>query len=238
MKLLLVEDEKELSDILLKGLRKCGYAVDAAYDGEEALSCYEVNEYDLLILDLNLPGLDGLEVLKGIRAGDTETKVLILSARSQIEDRVLGLDMGANDYLVKPFDFTELEARIRTLLRVSFTQRPSVLTCGTLKLDTLSRTCFEHLENTENSKKEKVFSLTKKEYAILEYLMLHKNCVISSEQLIEHVWDSEADLFSNSLKYHIHAIKKKLGQGFSCAGLLQNIRGQGYVLTEENHEIT
>lgn len=231
MKLLLVEDEKELSDILLKGLRKCGYAVDAAYDGEEALSCYEVNEYDLLILDLNLPGLDGLEVLKEIRTGDTETKVLILSARSQIEDRVLGLDMGANDYLVKPFDFMELEARIRTLLRVSFTQRPSVLTCGALKLDTLSKIFSS---NSEKSKKsEIVFNFTKKEYAILEYLMLHKNCVISSEQLIEHVWDSEADLFSNSLKYHIHAIKKKLGGDSGCAGLLQNIRGQGYVLTEE-----
>lgn len=229
MKLLLVEDEKELSEILAKGLRKRGYAVDPAYDGEEALLSYEINEYDLIILDLNLPKLDGLEVLGQIRAHDLETKVLILSARSQIEDRVLGLDMGANDYLIKPFDFMELEARIRTLLRVTFMQKPSVITCGGIQLDTLSRTFSEN---------GTVFNFTKKEYAILEYLILNKNCVISAEQLIEHIWDSEADLFSNSLKYHIHAIKKKLGEGSGCAGLLRNIRGQGYVLMEENYEIT
>lgn len=229
MKLLLVEDERELSKILLKGLRKCGYAVDPAYDGEEALACYEVNEYDLILLDLNLPRLDGLSVLKEIRSGDPQTKVLVLSARSQIEDRVLGLDLGANDYLIKPFDFMELEARIRMLLRVNFIQRPSVVTCGELRLDTLSKTFSEQ---------EVVFNFTNKEYAILEYLILHKNCVISAEQLIEHVWDSEADLFSNSLKYHIHAIKKKLGKGKTCAGLLRNLRGQGYVLMEGSHEAT
>lgn len=226
MKLLLVEDEEELSAIVAKGLRKRGYAVDTAYDGEEALACYEINEYDLIILDLNLPKLDGLEVLQEIRAHDTAMKVLILSARSRIEDRVRGLDCGANDYLIKPFDFMELEARVRTLLRVSFLQTPSVLSCGSLELDTRTKTVTAG---------GTLISFTKKEYAILEYLFLHKSCVISAEQLIEHVWDSETDLFSNSLKYHIHAIKKKLGDGSACAALLRNIRGQGYILTEDNN---
>lgn len=224
MKLLLVEDEEELSRILVKGLRKKGYAVDAAYDGEEALACYEINEYDLIILDLNLPKVDGLEVLKQIRAQDMEIKILILSARSRIEDRVLGLDLGANDYLIKPFDFMELEARVRTLLRISFTQRPQVLSCGPLRLDTLGKTV---------SAGPNEFHFTKKEYAILEYLFLHQESVVSAEELMEHVWDSEASLFSNSLKYHIHTIKKKLGEVPGCAGLIQNIREQGYILKEK-----
>lgn len=224
MKLLLVEDEEELSAIIAKGLHKRGYAVDAAYDGEEALACYEINEYDLIILDLNLPKIDGLEVLRQIRAQDSKMKILVLSARSEIGDRVLGLDMGANDYLIKPFDFMELEARVRTLLRVTFAQLPSMLSCGALRLDTLSKTASA--ENIE-------FHLTKKEYAILEYLFLHQGCVISSEELIEHVWDSEADLFSNSLKYHIHSLKKKLGSADGCSELIANLRGQGYILKKE-----
>lgn len=224
MKLLLVEDEEELSAIVAKGLRKRGYAVDVAYDGEEALASYEINEYDLIILDLNIPKVDGLDVLRQIRSTDTTMKILILSARSGIDDRVLGLDLGANDYLIKPFDFMELDARVRTLLRVSFTQRPPVLSCGALYLDTSSKIAWA--EDTE-------FHLTKKEYAILEYLFLHLNCVISAEELVEHVWDSDADLFSNSLKYHIHALKKKLGEAPGCASLIQNLRGQGYILKEE-----
>lgn len=130
MRILLVEDEKMLSGLIAKGLRNAGYAVDAAYDGEDALFEYEVNEYDLIILDLNLPRKDGLDVLREIRAKDSEMKVLILSARTKVSDRILGLDEGANDYLIKPFDFGELEARVRNLLRREFTQKPLDLRLG------------------------------------------------------------------------------------------------------------
>lgn len=227
MKLLLVEDEEELSNIISKGLRKSGYAIDNAYDGEEALYLYEVNEYDLIILDLNLPKLDGLEVLKEIRKKDSCAKVLILSARSDIEDKVIGLDMGANDYIIKPFDFKELEARIRMLLRISFTQKPTVLTCDDLKINTVSKTAYLC---------GSMLSLTKKEYAILEYFFFHKGTLITSEQLIEHVWNSEADLFSNSLKYHIHSIKKKMNELKVNVDYIKNIRGQGYILMEDSNE--
>ena len=219
MKILLIEDEVDLSNMIAKGLRKSGYAVDAAYDGEEGMYYYELNEYDLIILDLNLPLMDGLDILRHIRKGDKETKVLILSARTKVEQRVKGLDLGANDYLTKPFDFLELEARIRNLLRISFFQSSTEIECGSIKINTLSKTVFVN---------DHKIQLTKKEYAILEYLFIHKNEVISSERLIEHVWDSDVDLFSNSLKYHIHAIKKKLPGEY-----IKNIRGQGYVLTEE-----
>ncbi|GEA33482.1 DNA-binding response regulator [Clostridium beijerinckii] len=229
MKLLLVEDEEDLAAIISKGLKKSGYAIDNAYDGEEAVSMYEINEYDLIILDLNLPNLDGLEVLKVIREKDIYTKVLILSARSDIEDRVIGLDMGANDYLIKPFDYKELEARIRMLLRISFTQKSAVLKCGDLKINTVSKTAYLGQSS---------LLLTKKEYEILEYLFLNKDMVISAEQFIEHVWDSEADLFSNSLKYHIHSIKKKMNELGCNVEYIKNIRSQGYILMEDNNEVT
>lgn len=216
MKLLLIEDEEDLSAIIAKGLRKTGYAVDCAYDGEEGLYMYGVNEYDLIILDLNLPVIDGINVLKQIRAEDNHSKILILSARGQLEERVEGLNLGANDYMVKPFDFPELVARINVLLRIDFIQSPVILICGAVKMDTLKREVFVS---------RKKVALTKKEYSILEYLLRHKGEVISAETLIEHVWDSEADLFSNSLKYHIHMIKKKLG--IDC---IKNIRGQGYII--------
>lgn len=216
MKLLLIEDEEDLSAIIAKGLRKTGYAVDCAYDGEEGLYMYSVNEYDLIILDLNLPVIDGINVLKQIRAEDNHSKILILSARGQLEERVEGLNLGANDYMVKPFDFPELVARINVLLRIDFIQSPAILICGAVKMDTLKREVFVS---------RKKVALTKKEYSILEYLLRHKGEVVSAERLIEHVWDSEADLFSNSLKYHISMLKKKLG--VDC---IKNIRGQGYII--------
>lgn len=136
MRILLAEDEKLLSGYLVKGLKNSGYAVDAVYDGDAALYEYAVNEYDLIVLDLNLPKKDGLEVLREIREKDADIKILILSARSKVEDRILGLDEGANDYLIKPFDFGELEARIRSLLRRAFSQAPVVLSMQGLELDT------------------------------------------------------------------------------------------------------
>lgn len=223
MRILLVEDEKLLSDMIKKGLKNGGYAVDAVYDGEEALYQYEVNEYDLIVLDLNLPKLDGLDVLRKIRAADDKIKILILSARTKVEDRILGLDEGANDYLIKPFDFGELEARIRGLMRREFVQVPPTLNFRDLRVDT-------------NAKKAVIgsttVSLTRKEYGILEYLLLHKNQVISAEKLTEHVWDNDFDPFSNTFRYHIHSLKKKLNM-VSGTDYIKTVHGQGYIIEEE-----
>ncbi len=218
MKLLVVEDEKMLQEIITKGLKKCGYAVDHADDGEMALEMFGENEYDLIVLDLNLPKVDGMEVLHQIREKNQEIKVLILSARSDIEDRIAGLDDGANDYLVKPFDFLELEARIRCLLRQRVVMEEMILTHRELSLNTKNKTvCYGELK----------LDLTKKEYGILEYLMVHKEEVVSAETLIEHVWDSEVDLFSNTFKFHMSSLRKKLLEKTSI-DWIKNIRGVGY----------
>lgn len=226
MRILLVEDEEMLSGIVAKGLRTAGYAVDTALDGEEALYQYEVNDYDLIVLDLNLPLIDGIEVLQKIRETDHTTKILILSARSEVDDRILGLDKGANDYLIKPFDFGELEARIRNLLRREFVQMPAILKADEITVDT-------KLKKAECNGQP--LNLPRKEYAILEYLVIHKNEVISSEQLVEHIWDNEFDPFSNALRYHISSLKKKLSE-VSEKELIKTIRGQGYVIEEERNE--
>ena len=139
MRILYIEDERELSSAVCAGLRKCSYAVDAVFDGHEALDYYHTYEYDVIVLDLNLPDIDGLDVLRQIRQGDCKTKILMLSARSAVDDRVKGLDMGANDYLTKPFDFLELEARIRTLSRIAYIQTVSTLTCRELTLNTATK---------------------------------------------------------------------------------------------------
>lgn len=222
MRILLVEDERKLSDSIVKGLSNAGYAVDAAYDGEEAFYEYEVNEYDLIILDLNLPKKDGIDVLREIREKDNEIKILILSARTKIDDRILGLDEGANDYLIKPFDFGELKARIRNLLRREFVQKPQDLTLNGLTVDTKAKRVLYHTQE---------ITLTRKEYGILEYLMLHKNQIISAETLTEHVWNNEFDPFSNSFRYHIHSLKKKIST-VSGLDFIKTVWGQGYIIED------
>ena len=226
MRILLVEDEKDLNFILVKGLKKAGYAVDPAYDGEEALELFDINDYDLVILDLNLPIIDGMEVLKTIRQTNQSVKVLILSARSSIDERVKGLDAGANDYLVKPFDFKELEARIRNLLRMSFASQPSILKAQDLSIDTNTKKVFIAEQEVE---------LTRKEYSILEYLMTNQDRLITNEELFEHIWDCEADEFSNTLKFHMHSLKKKLAI-VSPTEYIVNKRGQGYRIRGEHEK--
>ncbi len=218
MKLLLVEDEVLLSKNVSRGLRLLGYAVDCAYDGEEALELYGLNDYDLMILDLNLPRVDGMEVLRRIRERDADFRILILSARNTLEDKISGLDGGSNDYLTKPFEFRELEARVRGLLRRSFITAPARLCCGRLRVDTAARQVWCGLSLVE---------LTRKEYAILEYLLTHAERVVSAEELIEHAWDSETDLFSNSFRIHIHSLRKKLGEA-GAGDYIVTQRGQGY----------
>lgn len=218
MRLLIIEDEKELCDTIAKSLHQSGYETDTCYDGEEALSILSSERYDLVILDLNLPGADGMTILKTLRKEDEETKVLILSARSQIADKVEGLDAGANDYLEKPFHLQELAARVRSLTRRSFIQNDICLTFGDIRFDTRSRVASVH---------DTPVSLTRKENGILEYLLLHQGRPVSQEELIEHVWDSSVDAFSNSIRVHISSLRKKLKAALGYDPIRNKI-GEGY----------
>lgn len=201
MRLLIVEDEKNLCDTIAKNLYGAGYEVDTSYDGNDALDCILSEDYDLIVLDLNLPGTDGMDILKELRKKNEETKVIILSAKSQIADKVAGLDAGANDYLEKPFHLQELEARIRSLTRRKFVQKDVCLHCGEIKFDTKKREAYA---------KDKPVSLTRKENGILEYLLLNQGRPISQEELIEHVWDASVDSFSGSIRVHMSSLRKKL----------------------------
>lgn len=220
MRILVVEDEIDLLEAIAEGLRIDGYAVDTSDNGEEGLELALINEYDLIILDLNLPGMDGIDILKHIRENNKLIKILILTARSSIEDRVTGLDLGANDYLVKPFHFDELEARIRCLLRIKFIQEDNIINNGNLKIDIKSRKAYIS---------DEFVKLTKKEFAILEYLMKHKNTVVSQEELIEHVWDNSVDMFSNSVRVHINSLRKKIKQ-YIDKDIINNVVGEGYII--------
>ena len=220
MRLLVVEDEKALCESIAKGLRLDGYEVDMVFDGEEAMEIISTDSYDLIILDLNLPGMDGLDILKNMRENDNETNVLILSARGGLNDKIEGLDSGANDYLCKPFHFEELEARVRSLTRRRTVQNNIVLECGEISLNTKTRTAF--------AKGEEVL-LTRKELAILEYLILHQGRPVSQEELIEHVWDGSVDSFSNSIRVHISALRKKIRTALGYDPITNRV-GQGYVI--------
>lgn len=222
MKILVVEDEEKLRNSLAEGLRLKGYAIDVAGDGESADEKAFCERYDLIILDLNLPKLDGFSVLENFRKENLDVPVLILSARDGIEDKVKGLDLGANDYLTKPFHFAELEARVRSLLRRKTVIENTVLSSGSLCFDTASRTV--------TAAGHPVF-LTTKENALLEYLLLHKGRVIKLEELIEHVWDSNADTFSNSVRVHMSSLRRKLKVQLGYDPIY-NIIGEGYVIRE------
>ena len=224
MKLLIIEDEADLRHALCRGLAKKGYVTDGAADGTEGYEFAFVNQYDLILLDLNLPGMDGLTLLRKIREQNLQQKVLILSARSSVEQRIEGLDLGANDYLVKPFDFGELEARIRALLRRDFIQHDTVLSFGCFRLDTKTRLVYTEQGGEVN--------LTQMELAILEYLLLNRGRVVSPEELIEHVWGSDDSFFSNSVKVHMSALRKKLA-AYSDEELIVNTRGAGYCMKNQ-----
>ena len=222
MKILIIEDEIDLLEALALGFKKKGYAVDIADDGSLGLEYLLTNDYDLLILDLNLPSMDGIEVLQSIRKENKELKILILSARTEIDDRVKGLELGANDYLIKPFAFAELEARSAALLRRNFIQRDPLLRHGSLTLDMNLRSVMIN---------ENKIELAPKEYAILEYLLFNAGRVVSAEELIEHVWESDADYFSTALKVHMSNLRKKLVEA-SGAEMILTIRGAGYLIEE------
>ena len=222
MRLLIVEDEKNLCDTIAKNLYGAGYEVDTSYDGNDALDCILSEDYDLIVLDLNLPGTDGMDILKELRKKNEETKVIILSAKSQIADKVAGLDAGANDYLEKPFHLQELEARIRSLTRRKFVQKDVCLHCGEIKFDTKKREAYA---------KDKPVSLTRKENGILEYLLLNQGRPISQEELIEHVWDASVDSFSGSIRVHMSSLRKKLKAVLGYDPIVNKI-GEGYKIVE------
>ncbi|WP_195216812.1 response regulator transcription factor [Anaerococcus vaginalis] len=220
MKILIVEDEKILNNTINKSLKDAGYEVESAFDGFDAMEMIEIESYDLIVLDLNLPNMDGMEILKNLRKEDVETKVLILSARSQIQDKVEGLDAGANDFLQKPFHLDELKARVRSLTRRNFIQNNTELSFDKIKFDSKNRTIFIN---------DKELKLTRKESGILEYLLLNQGRPVSQEELIDHVWDSSVDLLSNSIRVHISALRKKLKQELGYDPI-ENRIGIGYLL--------
>lgn len=220
MRLLVVEDEIVLCETIAKGLRLSGYEVDTCLDGLNAIEMISIENYDLIILDLNLPDMDGIDILKQLRLDDSETNVLILSARGQLENKVEGLDSGANDYMCKPFHFEELEARVRSLTRRRAVQHAIVLEYKEISLNTKTRIAY--------AKGEEI-TLTRKELGLLEYLLLNQGRPVSQEELIQHVWDASVDMFSNSIRVHISALRKKLRQVLGYDPIL-NRSGQGYVL--------
>ena len=223
MRILLVEDEPELRADLAAGLRLSDYAVDTADNGRTALELWQDNAYDLMILDLNLPVIDGMEVLRQIRENDLDLRVLILSARDSVEDRVCGLDCGANDYLVKPFHFSELLARIRGLLRRKFETASPDICCGCLRLNR---------NTSEVSIDGKSLNLRPKEYGILLYLMENPDRFISQEELLEHVWDQNADPFTSSVRVFVSYLRKKLAAE-TDREIIISVPTKGYMIRKD-----
>jgi DNA-binding response OmpR family regulator len=221
LRVLLVEDEKSAAQVLAKGLREHAYAVDIAADGEAALYQAEINDYDIIILDVMLPVRDGLDVCEELRAGGSTVPVLMLTARDSFSDRVQGLDAGADDYLTKPFDFHELLARIRALLRRGPVLHPETIELADLKLDTRARRV--HRAGRE-------IPLTAKEYALLEYLARNAEQVVGRARIAEHVWDENFDPFSNLIEVYVQRLRRKIDNGHSTK-LLRTLRGEGYMLT-------
>ena len=222
MRILLVEDEPSAARMMAKGLREQTYAVDVAQDGEGALYQANVNDYDLIILDIMLPGKDGFEVCRELRAAGSPVPVLMLTARDTIDDRVEGLDTGADDYLTKPFDFRELLAHIRALLRRGQSLQPAVIRVDDLEVDTSAR---------QVRRGGRGVYLTAKEYALLEYLARRAGEVVARSDIAEHVWDVSFDPFSNLIEVYVQRLRRKVDDGHATK-LLHTRRGAGYVLSK------
>lgn len=223
MKILIVEDEKTLCETIGKHLTAAGYTVDLCFDGDDALFYIEGTEYDAVVLDIMLPGTDGLTILKTIRDKQNLTPVLLLTARSTVEDKVKGLDCGADDYLTKPFSLDELTARLRVLIRRqggTGGRADNTLTVGPLTLDTATRSA------TRDGKEIK---LTAKEYSILEYLMRNQGVVLSRDKIEQHIWNYDYTGSSNVIDVYIRTLRKKIDADFDVK-LIQTVRGMGYVI--------
>ncbi len=223
MRILLVEDETRVAGFIAKGLREQAYAVDIASDGEQALYQAAVNQYDIVILDVMLPVKDGHTVCRELRASGFRTPILMLTARGAVDDRVEGLDSGADDYLAKPFDFKELLARLRALLRRPAGLRPQLARVADLTLNTASHAV---------TRAGKPVNLTAKEYALIEFLVLNQDRVVGREQIGQHVWDENFDPLSNVIDVYIKRLRAKLDTGIGRR-LIHTRRGEGYILSAD-----
>ncbi len=223
MKILVVEDEKKVANFLQQGLQEEDYTVDVAYDGEQGALLATTQPYDLILLDILLPKKDGVTIVKEMRAKRIETPVLMLTAKSSVDNRVEGLDAGADDYLVKPFAFEELLARIRSLMRRGGPEKTTVLKVFDLQLDTV-----KHIAQ----RGERIIELTGKEYALLEYFMRNVNRVLTRTLISEHIWNYNFDTGTNVVDVYINHLRTKVDEGFEKK-LLHTVRGVGYVLKDE-----
>ncbi|MDO8661875.1 MAG: response regulator transcription factor [Candidatus Omnitrophota bacterium] len=222
MRILLIEDEEKLASFIRRGLREERYVVDLASDGEKGLFLAEINTYDLIVLDIILPGKDGISICKELRSKKIDSPILILTARASLKDKVDGLQQGADDYLTKPFAFEELLARIRVLLRRKRIDKNSLLKAADLELDQLAH---------KVTRAGKEIILTAKEYALLEYFLLNTNLVITRTMISEHVWNEEFDSFTNVIDVYVNFLRNKINKGFKKQ-LIQTIHGVGYILKD------
>ena len=227
MRIILIEDDKKIAAFIKKGLEEERYAVDVFHNGEDGAYWATVNDYDLIILDIMLPGKDGIEICNEIRHKNILTPILMLTAKTSVGDRVKGLDTGADDYLTKPFAFEELFARVRSLLRRNQAYKTKTLKIADLELDPASR---------KVSRAGKKIALTGKEYALLEYLMRNKGRVLTETMIIDHVWDMNFDPESNIVNVYIHHLREKVDRGFGKK-LIHTIRSLGYTITDEDEDI-
>lgn len=223
MRILFAEDERDLNHIITKKLTAQGYSVDSVYDGEEAIDILSYTDYDAVILDIMMPKADGFAVLRALRSKGKNTPVLFLTARDSVQDRVAGLDSGANDYLVKPFSVEELLARIRAMTRTAFGVSDSLLSVGDLTMDTAAKVV---------KRGGKEIPLSAKEYALLEYLMHNAGIVLSREKIENHIWNFDYEGGTNVVDVYIRYLRKKIDEGYNKK-LIHTVRGRGYVLREE-----
>ena len=222
MRLLVAEDEKDMNRLITRALEKEGYGVDSCFDGEEAMDYLESADYDGVILDIMMPKMDGHQVLKKLRARGSDLPVLFLTARDSIADRVAGLDLGADDYLIKPFDFDELLARVRAMMRKRSGHKTSVITIGDLKIDTGSH---------EVTRGDRSIELSSREYSILEYMAMHPGQVLSREQIETHVWNFDYSGGSNVVDVYISYLRKKI-DGKENVKLIRTVWGTGWMIKE------
>ncbi len=228
MKLLVVEDEEDVAIALCRGLARNGYVIDIAENGNKALDLLETNNYDLMVLDLNLPDVDGLDVCRLAHSKQPLLLILILTARGKQKDVITGLDNGADDYLIKPFHLQELLARIRALLRRDTRTREPILKIRDISLDSVEKVVW---------KADHRIRLTRKEFGILEYLMRHPNEVISQEELLEHVWGSSTNIFSNTIRVHIQSLREKLDDNSEKSKYIATIIGAGYRFIRSDEDL-
>ena len=221
MKILVVEDERDLNRIITKHLKKNNYSVDSCFDGQEALDFISYSEYDLIITDIMMPNVDGYEFIDKLRANKNDTPVIMLTAKDTLEDKIMGLDSGVDDYIVKPFEFDELLARIRVLMRRNYGLATNIIQIEEVTLD---------LAKKQITKSGEIIDLTGKEYEVLEYLMKNKGSILSRDQILNHVWDYEYEGASNIVDVIIKNIRKKLDRGEGNT-IIYTKRGLGYCVT-------